>query len=80
MTRQVGGELAGLGQHRAQLAVEALHQLLSTLFESSVTATAVAEIADGDAVDELATRIELGDEGVDLARIEGESGCHEGAR
>ena len=80
MTRQVSSELASVGQHRTQITVEALHQLLSPFLEFSITAAAVAEIADGDAIDELATRIELGDEGVDLARIEGESGCHEGAR
>jgi hypothetical protein len=80
MTRQVGGELTSVGQHLIEFAVKALHQLLSPLLEFSITAAAVAEIADGEAVDELATRIELGDEGVDLARIEGESRCHEGAR
>ena len=65
MTRQIRSELASLGQHCTQLAIETLHQLLSPLHEFSITAAAVAEIADGDAVDVLATRIELGDEGVD---------------
>ena len=44
MTRQLGSELASLGQYRTQLAVEALHQLLSPLLEFSITAAAVAEI------------------------------------
>jgi hypothetical protein len=73
MTRQVGSELAGIDQHRTQLAIEALHQFLSPPLESAVTAAAVAKITDGDAVDELATGIELSDEDVDLARIEGEA-------
>jgi hypothetical protein len=80
MPRQVGSELASIGQHRIQLAIEALHQLLGPLLEFSIRAAAVAKIGDGDPVDELATWIELGDEGIDLARIEGECGCHEGAR
>ena len=56
MTRQVGSEPGSLGQHRTQLALEALHQLVSLLLEFSITAAAVAEIADGDAIDELADR------------------------
>ena len=52
MTRQIRSELASLGQHCTQLAIETLHQLLSLPHEFSITAAAVAEIADGDAIDE----------------------------
>ena len=74
MTCQVGGELASIDQHRTQLALETLHQFLSPLLEFAITAVEVEKILDGDPVDEL------GDEGIDLARPEGESGRHEDAR
>jgi hypothetical protein len=77
MTRQVGSELAGIDQHRTQLAIEALHQFLSPLLEFSITAAAVAKIADGEAINELTPGIELSDVSVDLARIEGEARRHE---
>jgi hypothetical protein len=73
MTRQVGSELASIYQQGTQLAIEALHQFRSALLELAITAAAVAKIADGDAVDELATGIELGDVSVNLARIKGET-------
>jgi hypothetical protein len=80
MTHQVGSELAGIDQHCAQLALEALHQFLGPLLEFAITAAAITKIADRDAADELATWIELGDEGVDLARLEGESGYYKDLR
>ena len=56
--------LVSVGHEGASLVLEALHP------EPSIAAAAIDEPADGEPIDQLAARVELGDIGVDLSGIE----------
>jgi hypothetical protein len=69
--------MVALTPQRANFAFEALHQFVGSSFETTVAPAAIAETMDREPIDALTPGIELGDEFVDLAWIEGEARCHE---